>query len=206
MHIPIFRLVKLNFFFAQLPVDHLPHSVPSSLIPFLYKFTVLAYYMIDPFFFLSLHNLPLLFWCVLSIFAWPYLVLMALFWAVIRRNSFSLLIFSLSEPRPSLLVGDFACLLLETCIQLFFFPFLFCSYCCSIDPCIVCFVSGCCNKFFFTLSHHIDISMLSSILARPLPWVFLFFRVLRTRSNLSSFTRAWRKARPFRSPGLFWVC
>ena len=37
--------------------------------------------------------------------------------------------------QPCLLACDFACLLLEISIQLFFFPFLFSSYPCSIASC-----------------------------------------------------------------------
>ena len=36
-------------------------------------------------------------------------------------------------------------------IQLLFFQFLFSSYCCLVDLCVVCVVSGRCNRFFLTL-------------------------------------------------------
>ena len=46
--IPFLRMVKLNFL-AQFLVDHPPHPVMSSLIPFLSTFNVFAYYIIDRF-------------------------------------------------------------------------------------------------------------------------------------------------------------
>ena len=46
---------------------------------------------------------------------------------------------------------NIACLSLEISIQLFFFPFLFSSYCCFVDPCVICVVSGRCNSYFFAL-------------------------------------------------------
>ena len=64
-----------------------------------------------------------------------------------KRFSFSLKV-SLFQPCPSFLVWDFACLSLEMSIQsLLFFPiFLLSGYFCSIDPCVVCIVSGDCNQ------------------------------------------------------------
>ena len=44
---------------------------------------------------------------------------------------------SLSLPRPSFLVWDFASFSLETSIELFFFPFLFSSYFYSVDPLVI---------------------------------------------------------------------
>ena len=61
---------------------------------------------------LSPHNQYLLFYCVLFILSLIWLVLMAFFCAVIKRDSVYL-----SYPCPSLLARDFACLLLEISIQ-----------------------------------------------------------------------------------------
>ena len=61
--------------------------------------------------------------------------------------------FSFSVPRFRILgfhVRDFASLLLELSIQLFFFPFLFPSYCCYVCPYVVSAVIGC-NLPFFVL-------------------------------------------------------
>ena len=41
-------------------------------------------------------------------------------------------------PGPSLFVWNFACLSLEISIQLFFFPFLFSCFYCSVDNWVVC--------------------------------------------------------------------
>ena len=65
---------------------------------------------------LSPHKLHLLFCCVLSIIALIWLVLMALFWVAIRRDSVSLSKFSF--------LSHVTCLSLKMSIQLFFFPFL----------------------------------------------------------------------------------
>ena len=69
-------------------------------------------------------------------------VLMALFCPVIRKDSVSLLRF------PFL---SFASLSLQVSIQLFFFPFLFSGYFCSVDECVVNIVSVGCNQSFFAL-------------------------------------------------------
>ena len=65
---------------------------------------------------------------------------MALFCAAIRRDLVSLLRFSF------LCYVHVACSSLNMSIQLFFFPFLFSGYFCSIDPCVVSTVSGGCNQ------------------------------------------------------------
>ena len=90
---------------------------------------------------LSPHNLQLLFCCVLSVLALIYLVLMALFYAAIRRDSVSLLRFPLFSH-----IQVFACLSLEMFIQLFFLLFLFYGYSCSVDAYVVCIVSSDCNQ------------------------------------------------------------
>ena len=83
---------------------------------------------------LSPYNLHSLFSCVLSIFTLTLFILMALFCASIRRASVSLLRFPFFTP----LIWDFVSFSLEISIQLFFFPCLFFSYCCSRDHCVVC--------------------------------------------------------------------
>ena len=50
--------------------------------------------------------------------------------------SFSLKVF-LTKPRPSFLVWNLIWLLLEISIELFFFPFLFSAYFCSVDACTI---------------------------------------------------------------------
>ena len=90
--IPFVRRVKLQFL-AQFPVDPLTHLVVSSHILLLFKFAAFALYVIDRFVSISTHNLHQLFCCVLSILALIWFVLMALFWAAIRRGSVSFLRF-----------------------------------------------------------------------------------------------------------------
>ena len=46
---------------------------------------------------------------------------------------------------------DFVGLLLEVSIELFFLPFLFPNFCCSVCTNVVCAVTGRCNKSFFAL-------------------------------------------------------
>ena len=75
-------------------------------------------------------------------------------------------------PCPDLLVGNFTNLSLEISIQLFFFPFLFPSHCCSFYLNVVSAVSSHCNMSFFpflmlSLSYHIETSSLSSMLVSP---------------------------------------
>ena len=70
-------------------------TLPSQsclVILFLCQFAAFANYVID--LFVSPHNLCLLFCCVISILALMWLVLMALFFSAIRRDSVSLLRFS----------------------------------------------------------------------------------------------------------------
>ena len=121
---------------------------------------------------LSLQNVQSLFCCIISIFNLILFILMVLFCGVIWRDSLSL-----SSTCLSLLVWDLACLSLEISIQLFFSPFLFSSYCCSVDPCVMCVVSGCLidlSLIFFIKSscRCINLSTLSSTLLSPL---FLLF-------------------------------
>ena len=75
-----------------------------------YLHSLISWVMISSF---SSLNLYLLFCRILSILALIELVLMALFWADIRRNSVSLISF------PSLLVWYFTCLSLEISIVVF---------------------------------------------------------------------------------------
>ena len=63
----------------------------------------------------------------------------------------------LSSGFPSLAMSKASCvkfrLSLEISIPLFFFPFLFSSYCCSVGLCLICVVSGRCNLPFFVFSY-----------------------------------------------------
>ena len=81
--------------------------------------------MVSP---LSPHNRHLLFCCLLSILSLIWLFLMALFCAAIRRDSVSLLKFPFLS---YVLVLLFEMLFMSrlNAIELFFFPFLFPSYC-----------------------------------------------------------------------------
>ena len=64
-----------------------------------------------------------------------HVVLIELFCLAIRRDSASLLRFPYSQPFPSILAWDLACLSLDMPIQLFFFPSMFSGYFCSVDAC-----------------------------------------------------------------------
>ena len=80
-------------------------------------------------------------------------ILMALFCAVIRRDSVSLLRFPFHR-----YVQVFSCEISHVChlkqpYHCFFFPFLFSNYFCSVNPRVVCIVSGCCNKTHTALFH-----------------------------------------------------
>ena len=75
---------------------------------------------------------------------------MALFCAAVWRDSVSLLKFPFFfKPCLGLLMWDFVCLSLIIYTQLFFFPFLFYNYCCSVGSCVICAVSSRCNQSFF---------------------------------------------------------
>ena len=102
---------------------------------------------------LSLHNLHLLFCCVLSILALIWLVLIVLFCAAIRRDSVSLLRFPFLSH-----IHIFSCEMLliiplKTSIELIFIPFLFSGYCRSVYPRVVSIVSRCCNQSFSALTN-----------------------------------------------------
>ena len=100
---------------------------------------------------LSPHSLHLLFCCVLSIFVLIWLAVMALFCADIRRNSVSFLKFPFLSQ-----VQVFWCEMFISCLkrpELFFFPFLFPSYCHSVVDCVVSIVSDGCKKSSFVFSY-----------------------------------------------------
>ena len=96
MHIPFVGEVKFEFL-AYFPMDHLAHPVVSSLVLFLSQFAVFTYYMWSMVSSLSPHNLHFLLCYVLSILALIWLVLLALFYVAIRRDSVSLLKFPSSH-------------------------------------------------------------------------------------------------------------
>ena len=48
VEVPLVRMVKFRFF-AQLPVDFLPHTVVSSFTFFLHQFTAFAFNMMNGF-------------------------------------------------------------------------------------------------------------------------------------------------------------
>ena len=98
---------------------------------------------------LSPHNLHLLFCCALSILALICLVLMALFYATIRRDSVSLLKFPFRSQVQVLSCEMFFSRLKRP--GLFFFPFLFPSYCHSVVHRVVTIVSDVCNQSPFVL-------------------------------------------------------
>ena len=128
-------MVKFRFL-AQFSVEHLPRPVVSRLITYCIRF------LYDWSFHLSYHITYICYSVVSYIFALIKLVFMAFFFcAAIRKDSVSLL-------RFLCLVKDFACLTLEISIQLFFFPFLFSDYFCSVDACLICIVSDHCNQSF----------------------------------------------------------
>ena len=94
---------------------------------------------------LSLHSLHLLFCCVLSILAFIWLVLMALFCAAIRRGSVSLLKFPFLSYVQVFSCGMFFISRLKCPLSFFSFQFLFRSYCHSVIHRVVRIVSSGCN-------------------------------------------------------------
>ena len=84
-------MVKFKFL-AQFPMDPFAYPVMSTLILILRWFlhSLIMWLMVSS---LSLHNLHLLFCCILSIHALIWLVLILLFCAAIRRDSVFLLRF-----------------------------------------------------------------------------------------------------------------
>ena len=71
-----------------------------------------------------------------------------------------------------------SCLSLEISALLFFFPFLFSTYCCSVDLLLfVLFLAAVISLsllfFMLTSSRRIDASMQSTMLVSPLPPPFL---------------------------------
>ena len=58
---------------------------------------------------------------------------------------------------------DAACLLLEMAVELFFFPFLFPVYFCSVDACVVSIVSGNCNQSSSLLFYIVFLAVESTI-------------------------------------------
>ena len=97
---------------------------------------------------LSPHNLHFLFWCVLFFLALIWLVLMALFCAAFRRDSFSLLRFPFLRhvqvfSWDMLLISD-----LKRSWSCFSSHFLFPIYCHSVGFSVVTIVSGGSNQSF----------------------------------------------------------
>ena len=167
---------------------------------------------------LSVYNLHLLFCCI---FDFTSLVLMVLFCVAIRRNSDSLLRFHFLSH-----VHVFSWLSLEMYIQLFFFPFLFSSYCCSEDPCVDYFVSVRCNQsclLFFSCSLryvssiyqrclkcwrvHFLLLFLTHLVCLHHLWDELLFFSWMFHISVSwwSFTSVWVKISFLKSLGLFSV-
>ena len=94
---------------------------------------------------LSPQNLHLLFCCVLTILALIWLVLMALFCAAIRKDSFSLLRFPFLSPVH---VYSYVLSLVSrlNVHRVLFFRFLFSGYYRSLDPLVISIASGGCNQ------------------------------------------------------------
>ena len=105
VHILLVHMVKSKYL-AQFPVDTLPNSVMYNLRFFLPEFAAFTYmwFILS---FLSPHNLHLLFYYVLSIFASIYLVLMVLFCAAIIIIIIIIIIFTLCEFFIPILTGGF---------------------------------------------------------------------------------------------------
>ena len=114
-------MVKFQFH-ALFPVDHLAHPVVSSLISFCANLlhSLIMWSVVSS---LSLHNLYLLFCCVLSILDLIWLIVIAMF-----CDSVSLVRFTFFRH-----VHVFSCEILlktslKTSIELFFFPFLYSAH------------------------------------------------------------------------------
>ena len=112
--------------------------------------------------------------CLFSLWHCSYGVILCCYQ---KKFSFSLKV-SLSLPCSSFLVWDFTCLSLEMSIKLFFFPFLFSGYFCSVDACVdvLFLVAVNSHSLRFCMkssSRCIDASTLSSMLAGPLSPLFL---------------------------------
>ena len=90
---------------------------------------------------LSLHNLHLLFCCVLSILVLIWLVLLVLFCAAIRRDSVSLLKFPFLS-NIQVLSCEMLFISRLKCPLSFFFPFSFSSHCNSVGLRAVSIVSA----------------------------------------------------------------
>ena len=136
MYISFFRIFKFRFL-AQFPIDHIPYPVVSTCILSLHEFAVFAFYVIDHF--ISITNITYNCYFVASylLIPWYWLVLKALFYAVIRRDSISLLKVSFSYPCPSLL---------ESLEVSSYFSFL-------VISCLICFVPDGYNQSFSTLNY-----------------------------------------------------
>ena len=133
VHIPFFRMVKCKLL-APFPVDHLPYPIMCGLILFcanLLQSHIIKLIVLSR----SQYNLHLIY-----ILALTELVLRALFYAAIRKDSVSLSgLHFLSHVQ----LLSFACLSLRISVQLFFFSFVYSGYFCSVDACII---SGLCNQ------------------------------------------------------------
>ena len=174
------RMVKFQFL-AQSPVDHLatqPYLVLYSLCANL-PLSLIVWLIVSS---LSPHGPHLQFCCVLSIFIFTYLVLMALFCAAIRRDSVSLKRFPFISH-----VQVFSCEISIVHIIVFLSIFVY-NYFYSVDAFVVCILSGGCNQsstaffFMYSSSHCIDASTLSWMLVSPLPPSFLDTEILSTSS------------------------
>ena len=123
-------------------------TFPTLLCLVLYSFCANLLHLLIMWLIISSH-LP--FCCILSILTLisPYGIVLHYYQ---KRFHFFLEI-SLSKPCSSFLVWDFTCLSLEMSLQLFFFPFLFPGYFCSVDACVVWIISGDCNLSFSQLFH-----------------------------------------------------
>ena len=98
---------------------------------------------------------------------------MVLLCAAIRRDPVSLLRFPFLS-YVQVFSYEISCLSLKMSIELLFFPFLFSGHFCSVDTYAACIVSAGCNQSSSMIFYVVfNASMLSRILASPLPLFFL---------------------------------
>ena len=145
VYIPFVRMIKFKFL-AQFRVDHL--LTQSCLV--LYSFCGNLLHLLIMWLIISSLSPHKLFYCVLSILALIWLVLIALFCIASRRDSVSVLRFlflshTLVFSREILLISRLKYR------YVVFLPILFSVYCHPFGPRAVSSVSGVCNQSFSTL-------------------------------------------------------
>ena len=160
LHMLFVRMIEFQFL-ALFPLDHLPHLDVSCLI--LFFVLICCIRLLSDWSFRPYHHMTYNCYFVASclLLLWYNWSLCRLFYAAIRRDSVTLLRVPFLR-NLQVFSSEISFAVAWNVRTVVLFPFLFSSYFCSVDTCVVCIVSGGCNQSFsrvFSYSLLIDVSI-----------------------------------------------